>query len=289
VSIAATAIPAWEAAALAADSPLFVADHVRRSDPVGRWAAGSGAFGTSPDVSDPDAPSWAALDRYATIPSGPTGPAATGWTFVVDCRFPGLAIDVLAWVGAMWGATVTHTVEAADDALFTSGVVTLDTWSSGAERGARVLGSRYVADALGGWVRWRMSAAGAFLPRVGELWLGRRRQMQGRPLRPWAPSSRRAGLEGTRETWRAPWTGRWEADVEVWARQALADDGATIAALAREADGFAAPLLYLPTPATAPADVRLVVATQHAEIEMSDPADVRVRLGLRELPPFGGA
>jgi hypothetical protein len=281
---------AWELAALAGNGPLFVgasAADFAISPPGARWnATGSGAVA---DASAATAPAWAALDGLGHAPSGPAASGVNAW-WVVEQLVPFAVVDVLAWVGLAQDAPgpVDHLVQVSTDAARTVGVLTLDSWTSSAERGARVLGTRYVADASGGWLFWRLSTAAPWVARVGELWAGPRRQLQAHPRKPWSWSSRAAGLQRSRVTRAVEWAGRWDATLEVWAREAAQDDAATLRQLGRETRDWTRPMLLIPRPSDAPNDVRIVRATAAPTPTRRGHGETFVRLPLVELPPYGG-
>ena len=284
-----TTLAAWETAALAGDGPLFVGSSPRdfcNTVANQRWnATGSGA---DADTSATTAPASAAADTHGHVLSGPASASVNSW-WIAEMLLPFAVIDTLAWVGLSQDApsAVDHLVQVASNAARTTGVLTLDTWSSSAERGSRILGTRYLADASGGWLFWRFSTASAWAPRVGELWAGQRRQVQATPRRPWGASSRRAGLTGTGQTTRAPWSGRWDADMELWCREAVQDDAATLRALRRDTLDWTRPMLMIPRPSSAPQDVRIVRAVEGAEFTREGPGETMMRMRLAELPPYG--
>jgi hypothetical protein len=286
---ASTTLAAWETAALAGDGPLFVGTSPRdyaNTPGNQRWnASGSGA---DADASAAAAPAWAAADVHGHALSGPATAGVNSW-WIAEMLLPFAVVDTLAWVGLSQDApgAVDHLVQVSTDAARTSGVLTLDSWTSSAERGSRILTSRYEADASGGWLFWRLSTASAWAPRVGELWAGRRRQIQAGPRRPWSLSSRVAGRSSTTVTQRVPWAGRWDADLELWVREAAQDDAATLRALRRDTIDLTRPMLMIPRPASAPQDVRIVRATNGLELDRAGPGETMARMQLVELPPYG--
>ncbi|NDD55248.1 hypothetical protein EBZ39_15520, partial [bacterium] len=238
---------------------MIVASHLSDYDSrtvTPRWSATGTA--TATDASGASTPGWHALDLAAHRASGPAlSGTSVYWT--AEALLPFAAIDVVALVGTSFASApsdVTVTVQVASDAAFSSGVLTLDTWTTTREREVRMLASRYEADASGGYVRVRLQCASAITPTVGEIWLGRRRQLRARPMRPSVRDSRTAGAYDTPTTRRSTWSGRYEETVQLWCSE-RDPDITTLRSVLRESREGTRPVLWIPQPQSTPRDVRL--------------------------------
>jgi hypothetical protein len=166
--------------------------------------------GNTADDSATNSPASNATDRRASRVTKPTTARLIqylaldlGSTFAAD-------VDLAAVIGANLGAisadgsgTLTVALDVADDSAFVTGKQTVWTQTvAGDTKNQRlvsmvgtVLGLAHTGAAAlryTGARFWRLKisrASGTFIPQIGDLWLGRRRQMRSKPLLPADPDA----------------------------------------------------------------------------------------------------
>lgn len=180
----ATAIDSAELALATAGKPIICglnAMHLSGVD--ARWTPG-GTFTT--DESDPDFPAFRGHDRLTQYPTkGDTG--GTAWYYVVSLP-AATEYDFVAFTGHNFGdlTSALATVQIDDGATFPSPVAIMGPVSlDGNKRRILLLTSRYTGDH---YLRLRITTGASEIPEIGELWLGRRRQLSRKPNRPYDPS-----------------------------------------------------------------------------------------------------
>ncbi len=142
------------------------------------WSNGTG-IATDPDLSADDGPAWLACNRSAAHPTYPNATATTWWLVFgfgseVEFDLVGLFGTNLDVVDPDAGVDVV--VEIADDLAFTTNLLTIASWTQFGARHLRLLTDRITGT---GFLRVGLTAALAFIPRIGECWVGRRRQLRG--------------------------------------------------------------------------------------------------------------
>jgi len=194
-------LPAQEQTDAAADRPMLMSKHALeewRTQPAFRaqWR-GSLTLATGQDDTDGGAPAFNAYDRFLGRPTRPAG-SATSWAFCVDFGGANAEFDHVLIGGHNLGAIGSTTVELqiADDAAFTTNLITVATFTPGSTN------ARLVSLSLGTGgnpapnvysavqflrVLITRSPSALFTPQIGELVLGRRRQLRRRPTVPYDP------------------------------------------------------------------------------------------------------
>ena len=177
-----TAIDSAELALATADKPIISGLNAMHLDGVdARWTPG-GTFTT--DESDADFPAARGHDRLTQYPTkGDAG--GTAWYYVVSLP-AATEYDFLAFTGHNFNdlTTALATVQMADDTAFSTnlispwGPVSLD----GNKRRIALLSNRYTG---AHYLRLRILTGASEIPEIGELILGRRRQLSRKPNRPY--------------------------------------------------------------------------------------------------------
>lgn len=190
---------AWSSAALtadeiayaAADKPILVGIQALESPQTARWDS-DGSLASGSDISATGYPARWSYDRRSAFPTKPNAGATNQYlTFRlnaspddVDCAF------IMGHnFGTIGGLTVT--LEIADTNDFGGGTFkTIATWSPTTDARLASLSLHHTgAAALRysglSYVRLHTSG-GSHTPEVGELWLGRRRQLKHKPNEPYA-------------------------------------------------------------------------------------------------------
>ena len=172
------------------DKPVLIASSAMTGVSTAIWYTTAAADITSEaDQADSDRPSTRAYDRQAHTD---TRPASSQTTFyfgaVLGTSAP--AFDCLAIIGHNLGtfSGLTVTAEIADNETFTSNLHTIATFTPTDNKrivtfDLKHTGSdpyRYTPDGTtptAQYFRLKMTRGTAFLPQIGEIWLGRRRHL----------------------------------------------------------------------------------------------------------------
>lgn len=310
----ATVKSAAEQAAQAADKTLFVTRNALldlESDPV--WLAGA------TDVTSTLYPTTLACDGQADAPTRPEYLAATTTVDLVFELTPSVrgqanqvkAVAVLGHnlytVARALGATLTVNAEIANAGDFVSGYARIGQWSITAGYDDPPLVSLDLAGAFGEyasvpWFRLRVSSSVAFtssaLPAVGEIFLGRTRQLGRRPDRPFDARSATSSVSRARSK-----TGSL-ASYELFAdagdirmtltaydgtdRDTSLDDVSTLEAWWTDTRGVD-PFLFFDEPGTNPSHARFVALDPPGrKFNFYDLQLGEIEIGLIEIPPFLG-
>lgn len=175
-----SAYSAAETTARTSGRPWLMATHVAERAAV-IWTSDTGEA-TDTDESDPATPAHWTTDRRGGRVSSPTGTAAT-WYLVIgpilyDPPLIAAAADTIVLLDHnLNGATVI--VEGAESADFGTGYEELHSFTvTQTGRWADHFAARWQADA-GDYLRLTISMATPFTPAIGEVWIGRRRQLRG--------------------------------------------------------------------------------------------------------------
>lgn len=177
------ALESYETTRLAADKPLVAAQAIPVSPSTARWnTAGTVA---AADQSDSDYPALRAYDGLVGLDTRTDGTLASTWYYVIDA---GELIEFDTWFmnNHNLSALTTITLEIADDAAFTTSLQQIGSIAPASGRlqdidlnnGAAA--QRYSAQ----YIRIKLVDGVNFTPQIGEIILGRRRQLEYCPNRP---------------------------------------------------------------------------------------------------------
>lgn len=175
-----TAYTATENAARTAGRPWLMATHIAERAAV-IWTSDTGAADDA-DESAAASPARYAVDRRGSWTSAPTGTATTWYLVIGPLLYaPPLitaAADTIVLVDHnLSGASVV--VEGATALDFGTGYQELHSFTvTQTGRWVDHFAARWQADA-GDYLRLAITAAEAFTPSIGEVWIGRRRQLRG--------------------------------------------------------------------------------------------------------------
>lgn len=179
------ALTANEIADFAADKPLAAVQTVPMGSDV-RWTE-VGTF-VATDRTDADYPTSWAYDGYPDYKTQPDSTAASTWYLIYDFGAGNeIDLDCAFIIGHNFGtlSLTTVQVEIADDSLFTVNLTTIADFGSPADDTRLV---DYSLNALRytniRYLRLKLSRGSNFTPEIGELFLGRRRQLGRKPDRP---------------------------------------------------------------------------------------------------------
>jgi hypothetical protein len=180
------ALTALEQASKAADYPLICGVHALRAAGA-KWTL-TGLY-SSTDLSDPDMPAWRACDATHHLRTRP-GSLGADWYIVFNLAAPLPDYDCLALLNhSIDPALLTRIdAEAADDAAFSSGLTNVlvnQTVITAARHIYLTLGdSGPLRFSEARYLRIRIRTSVSLQPEIGEVWLGRRRQLNQAPDRP---------------------------------------------------------------------------------------------------------
>ena len=189
-------VPTAETDLLAADKPLLIGRNWGRvitSASEAKWTE-TGSFADL-DITDTDYPWNLAFDEFDHIQTRPNG-GALERHFVMDlgASEPG-EIDCVVLLNHNFGTTsTTVAIEVADNSTFTANLRTLVTSSPSDDNRLVFLdldhgpGSpqRYTSVR---YIRVKCTSGALVTYRIGEIILGRRRQLQKKPSEPWDPNN----------------------------------------------------------------------------------------------------
>jgi len=320
VAWSSAAISAGEQAAYLADKPLLIGTNAAESYSnaakwVG-WTSGGRDYGQSSDTTctQADEPTAWTHNRSAAERSGPSAVAsARGYALIfeldgtVDFDSIVLANHNFAAVTAAHTATVD--VWIADDGSFGAAPRRIARWSSSLLTGPRLVsydlndlvtpGAGVYARFSGvTWLQVAVYAAStvATLPKIGEVWLGRRRQLGEAPWAPWdadgyesdvvdAYARSGAGARVVRSSggrvWRPRWTSQGTDDPH-----GLSIGGAVRTWWTSDLEHGSKAGVWVPQPYSAGNQAHLVLPSPSLRLPQRPASLADVELELRELAPY---
>lgn len=182
------AVTSAETTLLAADKPILIGAAALDGSVVIEWST-TGTFGS--DATATVAPTSFLHDRR-TFQSYPTS-AQTTWYVVCQLATTAPDIDVIAYmVHNLNDSAATISIEIANSADFATDLV--EIWTDTPSDNGRVMGllsTRY-SDVI--YIRAKIVGSSA-VPKLGELWFGRRRQLPRHPNRPYDDAATRSSQE----------------------------------------------------------------------------------------------
>lgn len=289
-----TALASGEATALAADRPVLIGYSAVQRAPtlLAEWNTDAGSFAET-DRSETDYPAYFMHDKFAHSQSrGGAAITDNEWYALFDASQGSAVVDCVAILNHnLTGlAGIGIDIQRADNSAFSTNLATITTVTPTAARTIVFFSNRFIA---GGYLRLRITATGNFVPRIGEVWWGRRRQLR-TDVRPGgdidALSSVLAMSVGSgSESVTTKALGRLSPELEFTPQDDLSTlvDTETVRAWWADCDYGAAPFLWVPNPTSAPNDVRLMSS---ADLGLSMPrknfSDRTFKRTWRELPPF---
>lgn len=252
-----TELSAADLAAMAADKPLFVGTNCLRDPSAVEWRTG-GSFAAGSDGTDSDYPTSQAYDGFAhgldTRPSSANDP----WYLICDFG-EARDFDTVAIIGHNLDGTAVA-AQVADDNAFATNLQTVASWAPTASDPTRLVSAaldhsgsssfKYSAQ----YFRLYINPTGALVPRISELIVGRRRQLQWTANDPYDPALYRTRGDSFRS----------KSGVMTFAarsvKQRLLDANYTITSgyittvaslFELDTDGGQHPFLYIPAPSSA--------------------------------------
>lgn len=310
--IVASPIPAAELAQLALDAPLFVANNVLRDRTAAIWCEAAAASGIVPGATDitlTDFPVEHATDLQGALVTRSGVPTQTRVGIVWTLN-PGNddahSCDVLAILGHNFGSVaaatgngIAYNFQVADTATFTSGLTSLASGAISPTDGDRRIvslslgtGNQRVQDMAFARLLLQSISFGSRPLEVGEVWLGRRRQVPFPPQRPVDLDHVRSMQTGE------VYPGGYRITVEEYGGQHVADlqfllrqdrngtDARTVLRTLQAETGQGRPCLYCPRPNTEPG--RTMIVEFPADLRMPETGFgvQEARLVCDEQPPF---
>jgi hypothetical protein len=256
------------------------------------WTSDTGEA-TDADESADDGPARYAVDLCGARQTYPSTAAATDWWLVLpEVETEGMDTIALinhnlASLGIFGGVSIT--LEVADDVDF-AGLDTVYSATPTQDRWVDRFDELWSGD---GYARLHLSAASAFVPRIGEVWIGRTRQLGGHLLSGRDPLGVATVLDVSGGSTSSPMVrsralGRGRCDVSIRLREqsALSDD-ATVRAWWRETNRGARPFIW--HAGLSQHDAR-IVTTGADVLELRRPAGptspVVLSQTFTETPPF---
>lgn len=187
------ALSADELAQMAADKPILGGSQVLEDATDAQWRQ-SGSFASGSDETDSDWPARRAYDRQDYLQ---TRPDSSQNTWYMIFQLPAVEFDFLAIFNhGMGGETVS--AEVADDNAFSTNLQEIYSVTAGGGRIVSFSLKHTGSDALrySSVDYFRLKVVGTnILPRLGEIWLGRRRQLDQQPLVPWDEKAKRSSVD----------------------------------------------------------------------------------------------
>lgn len=190
MAVSSAALAGYEYTRMADDKPILAPQRIPISPLVARWTE-VGAT-TSTDRTLSTAPSRWVYDGRPGLASTPDATSSSTWYLVFDLAAAGIEFDCCGIMGHNFGTLALTTVQlqVADDAAFSSNLKTLADFGSPSndDRLASIELYHTGSAALryGGvrYLRIKLSRATPFTPEIGELLIGRRRQLAFKAQRP---------------------------------------------------------------------------------------------------------
>lgn len=256
--------------AAAADKPLLSSRNSAEDQTAMEWNEVGTVAATDRNLTD--FPPENAVDTFLHVETKPNTGAVTSNEWYLILTLPtGVEYD---WAGvfghnfATLPGAVLVELQIADDAAFSVNLETIASWSPGASTKRLVelvldlssvpvgLAQRFTGDHF---ARLRITNGGGadFVPEVGELVLGRRRQLKHQPNRPWGPDNVRrlarfftGGGGGRIAHVDAERLFHYVGQIEPADTVRIQD----IVDLRDDSLGFTRPIVWISKPATVPAD-----------------------------------
>lgn len=289
-----SAFSAAETAARAAGRPLLIGSHLGDgTTPI--WTSDTGAA-TDTDEAATGAEGYYAVDRKGSRQSYPTT-AATEWWFVlgeVAGDFDTLALINTNLASLAIAGGIVCEVEVADNAAFSLNLETVYSATPTQDRWCDRLDERWSGF---GYARLHFTAGTAFVPRLGEAWLGRSYQLRGgirtgRDVYGLRSTLGLTATEGPSVISRARALGahRWPASIRVLDTAPTLLDSASVRAWWADIDYGARPFLYRASYAS-PHRVH-IMTTEATELDLpreSGPYAQVLEQTWTETPPFQAA
>jgi hypothetical protein len=286
---------AAETAARTAGRPLLIGSHLGDGTlPI--WTSDTGAA-TDTDEAATGAEGYYAVDRRGSRQSYPGTTAATEWWLVlgaVSGTFDHLALINTNLASLAIAGGIVCEVQVADNAAFSTNLETVYSATPTQDRWLDRMDERWTGF---GYARLHLTAASAFVPRLGEAWIGHSRQLRGgiRTGRDVYGLSSRLGLtsaEGPSVISRARALGahRWPASIRVLDTAPTLLDSASVRAWWAETDYGVRPFLYRASVAS-PHRVH-IMTTEATELDLpraSGPYEQVLEQTWTETPPFQAA
>lgn len=184
------ALTATETSDFAADRPLVLGTSAMESVSTVSWTAGSGSAGITSTQGHATGFAYTRLfDRFAHVINKPSAAANTAWTLAFSFS-TGVSFDSLMIVNHNLSNCSTINLQVSSTNFsgqtiksFTTGTgryVTYDLKHTGSVP-LRYSGIRFM--------RFGLNGSAAFQPYIGEIWLGRRRQLSHAPLLKYDPDA----------------------------------------------------------------------------------------------------
>lgn len=290
-----SALVTGEANALAADYPVLIGVHAG-AHPQGFlpiWTDGSGTM-VEADESDDETPAYFGSEYGAHRLCAPDAAVSSStWYYVIDATRSTNAIDCFALINHNLDGvgSISCRVDIADNTTFSTNLVTgVVTFTPSGTRNLVFASTRYSG---GGYIRFRFTAAGNFTPAIGELWAGRRRQLNSGLM----PGSDVEALATTlsvspgvgAEIVAGKAIGRRIPTIELLANQRTAtlQDVTTLREWWEEIDFGRRPFLFCAAPASAPDAFMLLRSADTAlEFTRASAFEYTISRNWVELPPF---
>jgi hypothetical protein len=184
-------LASYETERLALDKPLVATQMIPVSPTYAKWvssgAIGSGTIATWTDVSGTSNPARFAYDGRPGLITSVPGSSDSILYFAIDLGSL-VEFDCAFAIGHNFsGLNVGASIQVADDNAFTTNLTTVADFGSPSDNtrlaDLSLTGERITAQYV--WLKVNNFGAGAFVPQLGELILGRRRQLEYKPQRPY--------------------------------------------------------------------------------------------------------
>jgi len=194
-----TGLASRETTDLGNDKPLVAVQAIPVSPTTVKWVDGTqvgagGNLGTWTDRTDSDYPARYAYDGYPGYITKPDATADNEWYLAFDLG-EAVDFDCVFLIGSNFGtlALTTIDVEVADDNAFAGGdLQTVATLAASDDRRADLsIGSSANQRVTAQYVWLKLARVANFTPQLTELILGRRRQWQYKPDRPFGDKNLR--------------------------------------------------------------------------------------------------
>lgn len=291
------ALTAAEIAAALADKPCLIAKNVVETvDASGAMWKQGGLWSAGADETATNYEAAYAYDRGHSYETKPAT-AQTTWYYLMKWA-GGTEFDTCHILGHNFGTIggLTVTLQIADDTAFSTNLQTIATWTPGSstlrlgEMKLRHTGSAALRYTGVLYARLGITKGSTFTPEIGELWLGRRRQLLHRPNNPYNPDDRSwAGSEFDSMSGVRTRTVDHEGRARVSGTWDLADSTEIADVLLfRDDSGYLSkPFLYVDEPETA-AHAAWLMFHQGSGFALPSPAPIArpFSLELEEQAPF---
>jgi len=264
-------ISAQEISDAAADYPLVISRNViELAKGDGSFAAEwrtSGSFASGADATDSDYPTTAAYDLHSHVDTRPDS-SQTTWYLMFNLGATLNDISTAVIGGHNLGSnTATVDLEIADDNAFSTNLVSLVQWTPATDvrlvsvdldEGANA-NARRISDAQ--FVRLKIVAGAGFVPQVGEVYLGDRRQLHASPLMGYNPDSTMSSVSDFVANSGVRTRHVWNRDQKVLSADMISSTAAqatTIKGWWDDSEQGSRPFYWIEEPATTPGDAALM-------------------------------